>query len=84
LHGLSRWQRTISKRFDHSLVTFKLEGKHAGRACADCHAKPALLPISNPHLLNVLPAMPRMMPIKVNLARIAAPSQGKRLETRHL
>ena len=29
---------TISKRFDHSQVAFKLEGKHAGLACVDCHA----------------------------------------------
>lgn len=28
---------TISKNFDHSLVAFKLDGKHAGQACADCH-----------------------------------------------
>jgi hypothetical protein len=35
--GCHDGKETISKRFDHSLVSFKLDGKHAGRACADCH-----------------------------------------------
>lgn len=32
-------KESIGKNFDHTLAAFKLEGEHAGPACADCHAK---------------------------------------------
>jgi len=34
---------TISKKFDHSSAAFKLEGKHIGLNCQDCHTKPRVL-----------------------------------------
>ena len=37
-HGVSDWKSAL--RFDHDLAPFPLVGKHAGLACAQCHASP--------------------------------------------